>query len=84
VDLWHGKCRESRLAVADESAEYTYSGSLENWKKLIGREIGPIRGIVSRRFGLDGSLFKLMRYIKAAQILVENATRVPTRWPDEE
>lgn len=83
MDLWHGECREARVAGPEDTAELTYSASIENWKKLLGGEIGPIRGIISRKFKLDGSMSKVMRYIKAAQVKVETAATIPTRYQDD-
>jgi len=83
VDLWHGKCRAVHPATAGETAQYTYSGTLENWKKLLNREIGPGKGLFRRKFKIKGGMMMVMRYISAARELVETATRVPTRFPDE-
>lgn len=83
VDLWHGRAREARPAAPGEEAAFTYSSSLENWKKLVGGEIGPIRGIVSRKFKLKGNIVKVMRYMKAAQLLVDTVGKVPTKFHDE-
>lgn len=83
MDLWHGKCRDTRPAAPGETADFTYSSDIENWKKLIAGKTGPIRGIVSRKFRLEGSITKVMRYMKAAQLLVSTATMVPTSWHDE-
>jgi len=83
VDLWHGKCRAIHPAAPGENAQYTYSGTLENWKKLLNRDIGPIKGLFSRKFKIKGSLMMVMRYISAAQELVATATRVSTRFLDE-
>ncbi len=83
VDLWHGKCRAVHPAAPGESAEFVYSGTLENWKKLLNQEIGPIKGLLSRKFKIKGSMMKVLRYISAAQELVATSTGVPTRFPDE-
>jgi putative sterol carrier protein len=83
VDLWHGKCRAIHPAAPGETAQYTYSGTLKNWKKLLNRDIGPIKGLFSRKFKIKGSLMMVIRYISAAQELVATATRVPTRFLDE-
>ena len=83
ADLWHGKCRAVHPAASGENAQYTYSGTLKNWKKLLNRDIGPIKGLLSRKFRIKGSMMMVMRYIGAAQELVATATRVPTRFPDE-
>lgn len=83
MNLWHGDCLEARVGTPDDTAEFVYAGTLENWKKLIAGEIGPIRGIMSRKFKVDGSIAKLTRYIKSAQIKVETAALIPTRFQDE-
>jgi len=83
VDLWHGKCRAAHHAAPGETAQYTYSGTLKNWKRLLNLDIGPIKGLFSRKFKIQGSLMMVMRYIGAAQELVATAARVPTRFPDE-
>ena len=83
VDLWHGKCRAVHPAAPGESAEFVYSGTLENWKILLNREIGPIKGLLSRKFKIKGSMVKVLRYIGAAQELVAISTGVPTRFSDE-
>ncbi len=79
----YGKAREARPAAPGEEAAFTYSSILENWKKLVGGEIGPIRGIVSRKFKLKGNIVKVMRYMKAAQLLVDTVGKVPTKFHDE-
>ncbi len=83
IDLWHGRIRDIWVAKGDEKPDFVYSGFLENWKKLIAKKIGPIRALMSRKFKLQGSYSKVVRYIAAAQELVDTAARVPTRFPDE-
>ncbi|TXT54390.1 MAG: hypothetical protein BAJATHORv1_70090 [Candidatus Thorarchaeota archaeon] len=83
LDLWHGDCREGRMATEDDDAEFLYQGTYENWKKLLNGEIDPIRGIMSRKFKLKGSMSKVMRATKAASELVATAARVPTKFIDE-
>ena len=83
LDLYHGKARSAHIATADETAEFKYSSTLENWKKLLGNQMGPIQGIMSRKFDLDGSIVKVMRYLKAAQELVDTTRDVNTIFQDE-
>jgi putative sterol carrier protein len=84
MDLWHGKCREVRKAEPDETAEYVVSSSIENWRKLLEGEFGPIKGLISRKLRLEGSMTKVMRYMKAAVQLVETTKQIPTKFPDDE
>ncbi|MEE9237528.1 MAG: SCP2 sterol-binding domain-containing protein [Thermoplasmata archaeon] len=82
VDLWHGKCRSARMLTPEEEvkAAFTYEGSYGNWMKLINGEIDPIRGLLTGKFKLKGSMMKVMRHTKAAKLLVKTASRVPTEF----
>jgi putative sterol carrier protein len=82
VDLWHGKCREARMLSPGEDVKtaFTYEGPYGNWVKLINKEIDPIRGLLTGKFKLKGSMMKVMRYTKAAKLLVETASQVPTEF----
>ncbi|MFQ6012267.1 MAG: SCP2 sterol-binding domain-containing protein [Thermoplasmata archaeon] len=83
VDLWHGKCREARILEPGEEvkAAFTYAGPYRNWVRLIEGQIDPIRGLLTGKFHLKGSMMKVMRYTKAAKILVQTASEVPTEFP---
>jgi putative sterol carrier protein len=83
VDLWHGKCREAKMAGPDDTAEFTYSGPLKNWRALFDGKIDPIKGIMARKFKLDGDMGKVMRYTKAALELVATTRQIPTKFLDE-
>lgn len=84
VDLWHGRCREARMLEPGEEVKtaFTYAGPYGNWVKLINAEIDPIKGLLTGKFRLRGSMMKVMRYTKAAKILVETASQVPTEFPE--
>lgn len=78
LDLWHGECREAYKITPDRPApdgvEYVYSGKYANWLKLIDGKIGPLKGIMQRKFVVKcspASMAKMMRYLKAAQELVK-------------
>ncbi len=85
IDLWHGSCRDTRVATDEDKAEFTYSGLHANWKRLIAGEIDPIKGLMSRKFSLGkgDNMGKIMRYTKAAAELVSTAANVPTKFLDE-
>lgn len=83
IDLWHGKCRSAKMAGPDDTAEFTYSGPYKNWRALFDGKIDPIKGIMARKFKLDGDMGKVMRYTKAALELVATTRQVPTKFLDE-
>ncbi len=82
VDLYHGKCREAYMVPDRESkkAAFVFEGPYSNWKKLIRGEIDPIKGLLTRKFKLKGSMAKILRYTKAAAELVKTASKVPTEF----
>jgi len=82
VDLWHGKCRDAYMVPSRDAkeTEFIYEGKYGNWVKLINGEIGPIRGLLTRKFKLTGSMAKIMRYTKAASELVGTTSKVPTEF----
>jgi putative sterol carrier protein len=82
-DLWHGKCREAYVVTpekpAPEKVEYIYAGKYGNWLKLFDGKIGPLKGIMQRKFDVKcsaRSMAKLMRALKAAQELVKCTTMI--------
>jgi putative sterol carrier protein len=83
IDLWHGKCREA-CRVEDES-QYSPVFRMEttdvNWKAIIDRKLDPIQGMMTRKIKLKGNMSKIMRYVRAAQELVNCVTLVPTEFP---
>jgi len=78
-DLWHGKCRKAFVVTPETGppeAEYEYRGKYSNWVKLLKGEIGPIKGLLARKFKLKGNMAKVLRAVKAAQELVRSTTMV--------
>jgi putative sterol carrier protein len=82
LDLFHGKCREAKMLGNPEEmpAEYTYSGLYSNWKKLINKEIDPMKGILTGKFKLKGNTMKVMKYTRAAKELINTAGTIPTEF----
>lgn len=82
LDLWHGECREAFLAD-DESVrnpEFRIWAPARHWRRVIQREIDPIRALMTNQLKLKGNFAKIMRNVKAAQELVLCAARVPTQF----
>jgi len=82
LDLYHGKVREWRRLSnrAEREAQFVYEGPYGNWVKLIKGEIEPIKGILTGKFKLRGNMMKILRYTRAAQELVNCATKVPSEF----
>jgi putative sterol carrier protein len=82
VDLWHGACRLCEVA-ADESLrtpEFRISAERKNWRRVVERQIDPIRALMTGSLKLKGNMAKVMRNVKAAQELVLGAAAVPTEF----
>ena len=76
VDLWHGKCREAYLGKGNKKAAFTFKGPYSNWKKVINKELDPIRGLIRGMFTLDGDSKVILDQTKAAQELVNTASTI--------
>jgi putative sterol carrier protein len=80
LDLYHGACRKHDYAEGEPAtlpqAEFSYIGPFRNWVRLLKGEIDPIRGLMTGKFKLKGSMMKIMRYSKAAKEMVNATTAV--------
>lgn len=86
VDLWHGKCRSARFAVPEDEgarAKFIIRAPYSRWKEVIRRELDPIKGMMQGKLKLKGDLPTIVRYVKAANELVNIASSVPTEFVDE-
>lgn len=84
LDLEGGLCKQAdRIEGAGPyDGEYVMRGVLENWKKLLSKEIFPAPALMSGQIQLvQGSTTALMIKMGAAQALLDEAGKVPTAWP---
>jgi putative sterol carrier protein len=84
MDLWHGKCRSAgAMDNSDEKKpEFVISASLADWRKVIGKQLDPIQGMMTRKLKLKGNMMKIMKVPKAATELVNCCTLIPTEFPE--
>ncbi|WP_088012039.1 SCP2 sterol-binding domain-containing protein [Gottfriedia acidiceleris] len=85
VDLWHGECREARVAEpADiESVPYIVSGDVQVWKKILDKKLDSTTALMTRKTKLErGNIMKLAKYTNASKYMVEAATFVESEFPD--
>jgi putative sterol carrier protein len=86
LDLWHGECREARYGVPPEEGEkakFIIRAPYSRWKEVIKKELDPIKGMMQGKLKLKGDLPTIVRYVKAANELVNLAGTVPTEFADE-
>jgi putative sterol carrier protein len=84
-DLWHGECREA-FVTTDESRktpEFRIWATPPKWRKVLTREVDPIKALMTNTLKLKGPLAKVMRNVKAAQELVLAAAAVPTHFGEK-
>jgi putative sterol carrier protein len=80
VDLWHGKCRDAFLVNGEKTAAFVFKGPYSNWKKVINKELDPIRGLIRGMFELEGDSKVVLDQTKAAQELVNTASTIPVEF----
>jgi putative sterol carrier protein len=80
VDLWHGKCRDAYIANNEKTAAFSFSGPYSNWKKVINKELDPLRGLIRGMFLVEGDSKLILDNAKAAQELVNTASKIPTEF----
>lgn len=86
MDLHHGKCRGVRFDVPPaegEQAKFIIRAPYTRWKEVMRGELDPIKGMMTGKLKLKGNLPTLVRYTRAAKVLVELAGTVPTEFVDE-
>jgi putative sterol carrier protein len=77
IDLWHGKCRDAYLVKGEKNAMFVFKGPYSNWKKVIRKELDPIRGLIRGMFTVEGDSRVILDQAKAAQELVNTASKIP-------
>lgn len=80
VDLWHGKCRDAYLVEGEKTAAFEFKGPYSSWKKVINKELDPIRGLIRGMFTVEGDSKVILDQSKAAQELVNTASTIPVEF----
>jgi putative sterol carrier protein len=85
LDLWHGDCREAKIVTTEEGekARFVIRAPYSRWKEVILKELDPVKGMMQGKLKLRGDLPTIVRYVKAANELVNLAQTVDTQFPDE-
>jgi len=83
LDLWHGECREARV-VEDEGEKdpkYRVFGPFTNMKKILDKEVDPVRSMMTGKISVKGDMGQIMRMPRAAVELVNCMTAFETEFP---
>lgn len=83
IDLWHGEARSAGKVddTSEKDPEFVIRAPVGTWKRVIGKKLDPIQGLITGQLKLGGTLSKVMRFPRAASELVNCATKVPTEFP---
>ena len=81
MDLWHGECRQA-CESSDKSPEFLIQAPVASWRKVIEKNVDPIRALMTRQLKLQGTMTKIMKQPRAAIELVECCTHIDTSWPE--
>lgn len=81
MDLWHGECRDAYETDASKDSEFTITAPVAVWRDVLDGKLDPIRGIMSRKLKMSGSMAKIMKSPKAASELVNACSTIDTEWP---
>lgn len=82
VGLEDGTCTEAR-AIDDPDevdAGFVYRGDYTDWKRLNQGEIGPIDGMMSGVFDIEGDMQKVLQYSEAAVAMSETGQGIDTEY----
>ena len=85
LDLHQGVCRDAKKVSLEEAqkAPFCIISDYARWKQVIKKELEPVKGMMQGKLRLKGDLPTIVRYVKAAQELVECTTRIETKFLDE-
>jgi putative sterol carrier protein len=84
LDLHEGVCREASVCDRQKAstAPFCITGEYSQWKQVLLKELDPIKGMMQGKLKLKGDLPTIVRYVKAAQELVNAASTLETEFLD--
>ena len=85
LDLWHGKCRGGGIVDTEKaaSARYILRAPYRRWKEIVTGELDPVRAMIQGKLRVQGDLPTIVRYVDAANVLVQLTGEIDTYFPDE-
>jgi len=84
LDLWHGQCREARMATPEDldATRYVLSGTASGWRGVLSGTMAPLTAIMTGKIRLTkGSLASLVPFAGAARELVVAAMEMEVSFP---
>ena len=85
MDLFEGEARAIEVVSDSEAgkADFVITAPYSRWKQVMQKELDPTKGMMQGKLKLKGDLPTIVRYVKAANELVNLAGSVPTEFVDE-
>jgi len=77
--LQKGKAGGVEVGVKKDAA-VSIEGPYQVWKEVVEGGKDPIKAIMNKEFIFQGDLKKVMKYMKAVKLLMDNVQKVPTDW----
>ena len=82
MDLHHGKCLEAfEVTGQTKDPVFRLKGPVTNWKRVMTKKLDPIQALMTGQLKLSGNMAMVMRNVRAAKVLVESCTHIPTDYP---
>lgn len=78
-ELMKGKADGVEAGV-EKKADMSIAGSYDVWKEVVEGNKDPIKAIMNKELVFEGDLKKVMKYMKAVKLLIDNVMKVPTEW----
>jgi putative sterol carrier protein len=84
LDLWHGACRGGGVVERERggTSRYIIRAPYSRWKEVVRGDLDPVRGMMQGKLKVQGDLPTIVRYVNAANVLVQLTEEVETVFPD--
>jgi putative sterol carrier protein len=84
LDLWHGACRGGGVVDHERAraSRYVIRAPYTRWKEVVQGDLDPVRGMMQGKLKVHGDLPTIVRYVDAANVLVQLTGEVDTSFPD--
>jgi len=85
LDLWHGECRGGGVVSPDrgEACAYVIRAPYSRWREVVMGDLDPVRAMMQGKLKVRGDLPTIVRYVRAANELVDLTGQIETQFPDE-
>ncbi len=82
LGLEDGQCTDAYAVddPANEAYGFVFRGPYTNWKKLFVGDIGPVDGMMSGAFDIEGDMQKVLQYSEAAVAMTETGRDIDTEF----